>query len=146
MFLHVHYNVPSAFNRATRHKSRTNVHIFTLKCKKLIVFLHLPKKTSPPQGDITPRRGKFSSTCAESLHTTRHRDGERGAYIERKGERRSRTKGSFSGGLSTPNRKPRRPTNGRQRGCRKRHRLGNHRPLPVDSTPTARRDFFCVFF
>ena len=65
--------MPSAFNRATRHKSRTNVHIFTLKCKKLIVFLHLPQKTSPPQGDITPRRGNFSSICADSSsHCTPH--------------------------------------------------------------------------
>ena len=65
--------MPSAFNRATRHKSRTNVHIFTLKCKKLIVFLQLPKKTSPPQCDITPRRGNFSSTCADpSSHCTPH--------------------------------------------------------------------------
>ena len=65
--------MPSAFNRTTRHKSRTNVHIFILKYKKTHHFPPPPKKTSPPQGDITPRRGNFSSTCADSSsHCTPH--------------------------------------------------------------------------
>ena len=65
--------MPPAFSRATRHKPRTKIHKFTLKCKKLVVFLHLPPKTSPPQCDVTPRRGNFSSTCADSSsHCTPH--------------------------------------------------------------------------